>query len=90
MIRVVHPASRAQKKAPDPESATLKNSCLCTSVADPWHFGVDPDPDLDPRIHASDQWIRMRIRILLFSSLTFKMPTKNEFVCLKVYLLITF
>ncbi len=23
-----------------------------TSVADPWHFGVDPDPD--PRIHASD------------------------------------
>ncbi len=39
------------------------------SVADPWHFGVDPDP----RIHASDQWIR----ILLFSSLTFKMPAKN-------------
>ncbi len=25
-------------------------------------FGVDPDPD--PRIHASDQWIRIRIRIL--------------------------
>jgi hypothetical protein len=24
------------------------------SVSDPWHFGVDPDPDLDPRIHASD------------------------------------
>ncbi len=22
------------------------------SVPDPWHFGVDPDPD--PRIHASD------------------------------------
>jgi hypothetical protein len=40
------------------------------SVADPWHFGVDPDPD--PRIHASDKWIR----ILLFSSLTFKMPAK--------------
>ncbi len=20
---------------------------------DPWHFLVDPDPDLDPRIHAS-------------------------------------
>jgi hypothetical protein len=31
------------------------------SVADPWHFGVDPDPD--PRIHASDYWIRIRIRI---------------------------
>jgi hypothetical protein len=36
-------------------------------------LGVDPDPD--PRIHASDSWIR--IRILLFSSLTFKMPEKN-------------
>ncbi len=23
---------------------------LLHSVADPWHFGVDPDPDLDPRI----------------------------------------
>ncbi len=34
---------------------------VCSSVADPWHFGVDPDPD--PRIHASDQWIRIRIRI---------------------------
>ncbi len=35
----------------------------------------------DPRIYASDQWIRirMRIRILLFSSLTFKMPAKNLF-----------
>ncbi len=34
------------------------------------------DPDPDPRIHASDLWIR----ILLFSSLTFKMPTKTIFV----------
>jgi hypothetical protein len=25
-----------------------------SSVADPLHFGVDPDPDLDPRIHAFD------------------------------------
>ncbi len=25
-----------------------------SSVAGPGHFGVDPDPDLDPRIHASD------------------------------------
>ncbi len=25
-------------------------------VADPWHFGVDPDPELGPRIHASD-WL---------------------------------
>ncbi len=45
---------------------------LRTSVPDPWHFGVDPDP----RIHSSDKW--MRIRILLFSSLTFKTPTKTN------------
>ncbi len=25
---------------------------LFISVADPWHFGVDPVPDLDPQIHA--------------------------------------
>ncbi len=49
----------------------------------PWHFGVDPDPD--QRIHAFDKWIR----ILLFSSLTFKMPTKNYF-SKKEFLLITF
>ncbi len=34
-----------------------------TSVADPWHFGVDPDP----RIHASDKWIRIRIRIRILA-----------------------
>jgi hypothetical protein len=38
---------------------------VLASVADPWKFGVDPDP----RINASDE----RIRIMLFSSLTFKM-----------------
>ncbi len=37
----------------------------------------------DPRIRASDQWIR--IRILLFSSLTFKTPTLLYF--LKVHYL---
>ncbi len=42
------------------------------SVVDPWHCGKDPDPG----IRAADQWIRLRIwlRILLFSSLTFKTP----------------
>jgi hypothetical protein len=51
-----------------------------SSVVDPWYFGTDPDP----RIRASDQWIR--IRILLFSSLTFKMPTKkNYFFCLLLF-----
>jgi hypothetical protein len=44
----------------------------CGSVT----FGTDPDPG----IRASDQWIRIRIRILLFSSLTFKTPTKNYFI----------
>jgi hypothetical protein len=40
-----------------------------TSVADPQYFGVDPDP----RIHASDLWIR----ILVFSSLAFKTLKKT-------------
>ncbi len=51
------------------------------SVAEPWHFGVDPDPY--PRIYASDpdpgSWSGSRFRILLFSSLTFRMPAKNKF-----------
>jgi hypothetical protein len=55
-----------------------------SSVADPWHFGVDPD--LDPRIHASDQWIR----ILLFSSMTFKMSTKTNLFVQKFFCLLLF
>jgi hypothetical protein len=39
------------------EAADMDTSGVCSSVADPWLFGVDPD--LDPRIHASDQWIRI-------------------------------
>jgi hypothetical protein len=35
---------------------------------------------IPPRgIRASDQWIRIRLRILIFSSLTFKTPPKNNF-----------
>ncbi len=81
------------KKALDPGSATLditQSARLTTkiifvlgSVPDPWHFGVDPDP----RIHASDLWIR--IRILLFSSLTFKMPANTNFLT-QFFLLVTF
>jgi hypothetical protein len=41
------------------------------------HDNLGVDRDSDPQIHASDKWIRIQIRILLFSSLTFKMPTKN-------------
>ncbi len=44
-----------------------------SSVVDPWHFGTDPDP----RIRASGRLIQIRLRILLFSSLTFKTPIKN-------------
>ncbi len=50
---------------------------------DPWHFGVDPDPD--PRIHAFNEWIRIRIRILLFSSLTFKTSRKNNYKKISAY-----
>jgi hypothetical protein len=48
---------------------------IATCVADPWHvvFGTHPDPG----IRTSDQRIQIRIRILLFSSLTFKVATKN-------------
>jgi hypothetical protein len=57
----------------------MVTSGVCSSVADPWLFGEDPDPDLDPQIHASDQWIwiRMRIRILLFSSFS-KIKSQKE------------
>ena len=50
-------------------------SRVCASGTDPWHFCVD----LDPRILASDKWIRMRIRILVFLSVTFKLATKIKF-----------
>jgi hypothetical protein len=43
-------------------ASKMRKGLRWSSVADPLHFGVDPDPDMDPRIHA---WI------LLFSSLTF-------------------
>ncbi len=33
-------------------TVTQSKDILVSSVADPWHFGVDPD--LDPQIHASD------------------------------------
>jgi hypothetical protein len=33
-------------------TARIKVFLLSSSVADLWHFGVDPDPD--PRIYASD------------------------------------
>ncbi len=35
-----------------PKTPQIQASIMA-SVADPRHFGVDPDPDLDPRIHSS-------------------------------------
>jgi hypothetical protein len=40
--------------------------------------------DPDPRIHTADYWFRMRIRILLFSPVTFKKSTKKIF-CLLLF-----
>jgi hypothetical protein len=45
---------------------------VCASVVDPSHFGWDSDP----RIRGSDQLFGIRLRILLFLSLTFTAPTK--------------
>jgi hypothetical protein len=60
-----------------------------TSIVDPLHFGVYPDPDLDPRIHASDYWIQIRIRILLFSLLTFP-RCQQKTIFLKFFCLLLF
>ncbi len=48
-----------------------RNPFLNCSVPDPWCFDQDPDP----WIHTTD----LRIQILLFSSVGFKMPTKKGF-----------
>ncbi len=55
-----------------------------SSVVDPWHFGTDPDQG----IRTTD--FRIRIRLLLFSSVADKMPTKKKFsnfFCLPYYFL---
>jgi hypothetical protein len=62
-----------------------------TSVVDPQHFGTDPKLEIritDLRIRIWDR-IRILLRILLFSLMTFKMLTKNNFFSLR-FLLITF
>ncbi len=61
------PSTRGTKPGPYP----------ATRVADLWIFGTD----LNPRIHTGtcDKWIRVRIRILLFSSVTFRTLTKKLF-----------
>jgi hypothetical protein len=41
---------------------------------------TDLDADADPRVRLFDVRIRLRLRILLFSSVTFKAPTKKVFV----------
>ncbi len=55
---------RKRQRKVETEVADLRCNCRqCCGIADPRHFGVDQDPELDPRILASDLWIR----ILLFS-----------------------
>ncbi len=64
-------------------SIIVELCALKCSVADPWHFATDPDP----WIRTSDSPIRIHIRILLFSSVTFKTATKNyiNFFCLLLF-----
>jgi hypothetical protein len=50
-----------------------------TSVVDPGHFVTDRIRIRGP-VRTADLWIRIRIRILLISSLVDKMPTKNKFL----------
>jgi hypothetical protein len=62
----------------------FSQTCIYLAVLCPFHFGTDPDPD--PRIRTTYLRSRTRtrsilllVRILLFSSLPDKMPTKNNF-----------
>ncbi len=48
-----------------------------SNYVDPWHFDTVSDRDL--WIRTTDLQIPIRIRILLFSSVADKMPTKNYF-----------
>ncbi len=66
----------------------VKSGKLFGSVPDLWHFGTDPDAYPDPEIRTFDK--RIWMRILLFSSVTFKIPTKNylfspKFLCLFLF-----
>ncbi len=61
--------------------------CPWRSVPDPWHIDVDPDPD--PRIHASDYWIRIldpnpAIFVIDLEEATIK-KCFNKFFCLLVF-----
>ncbi len=89
------------KKAPDPGSgsATMlfriskrhqwaqKNPHdIGTIVVDPWHFATDPDP----RIRSTDLRIRIRIRVLFFSTVDDKMPTAFLLITFWRYIYISF
>ena len=43
---------------------TVTPAAWVSSVSDPSHFDVDPDPD--PGIHIWEKWIRIRIRVPIF------------------------
>jgi hypothetical protein len=56
---------------------------LLGSVADPWHFGADPDPWIRTSGLRIRIRLRLRLRILVFSSVTFK--TTHKFICLLLF-----
>jgi hypothetical protein len=63
----------------------LEESMLFCSVADPWHSGLDPDPD--PRIHASDYMdldadLDPVVFIIDLQDANNKLFLKNKFFCI--------
>ncbi len=51
-LLLLHSWVRRRAKNPRPHLSNKIN--IRTSVGDPRHFGADPAPDPDPRIHTSD------------------------------------
>jgi hypothetical protein len=75
---------------PDPLPCTIPCSMYHTDLdLDPEPVSVNFGMDPDPRIRTCDKqirmWIRIQMRILLFSPKTFKTPTKNKFLCIFLF-----
>ncbi len=69
------PPGPGSDRSPPPSPSARGPAARSWIWKNPVKFWCGSGSDPDPRIHVSDLWIR----ILLFSSLTFKIPTKNEF-----------
>ncbi len=56
-------------------------------MSDPRHFGTDPDADVHPRIRTGTFDKQIRLRILLFSSMTLANKKKffSKFLCLFLF-----